>query len=261
MGNCKSKEEKKEVLDEKALADEIKELSSKQVLVKNMQSLAKWHQVTCVCLETNGVVTEIKPSVNYLWYNRKILRINDDVSDFISPGNCGLVNIADPTFELLMKTSVCSIGSEMQLTKSMEAILNYFDHIKKVDVIKSQQPQKGEEISIPFYAEKGFFGTVRLLSTGEYIVQMLGTPDKILAKCTKAVIENKEIELSAEYANSIKAALSLFDSKGFRAFAVVYCKLDPTIYNENFKFEPDCANVNINSCVFVGFIALQENIK
>ena len=65
-----------------------------------------------------------------------------------------------------------------------------------------------------------------------------GAPERVLTRCSKILIEGKEVDFTEELRNEVNNANSKFGELGERVLAFARCKLDPTKYpKSSYKFD------------------------
>jgi sodium/potassium-transporting ATPase subunit alpha len=106
-----------------------------------------------------------------------------------------------------------------------------------VDSIRSSYPVKK---TIPFNSKNKYQVHVHEdSSSGRHIVLMKGAPERILDRCTHAVIGGKVIELTEDERINIVNQQEALSANGLRCLGFAEKELDPNVYNNNYKYAAD----------------------
>jgi len=76
-------------------------------------------------------------------------------------------------------------------------------------------------------------------STGGHIVLMKGAPERILDRCTHAVIKGEVVELTENERINITLQQEALSANGLRCLAFAEKNLDPNVYNNDYKYAAD----------------------
>ena len=106
-----------------------------------------------------------------------------------------------------------------------------------VDSIRTTHPIK---YAIPFNSKNKWQVHVHEnSSTGEHIVLMKGAPERILDRCTHAVIGGEVVELTENERINITLQQEALSANGLRCLAFAEKNLDPNVYNNDYKYAAD----------------------
>lgn len=106
-----------------------------------------------------------------------------------------------------------------------------------VNSVRSSHPVK---YTIPFNSKNKYQVHVHEKSSaGGHIVLMKGAPERILDRCTHAVIGGKVVELSSDERINIISQQEALSENGLRCLGFAEKELDPTVYNNHYKYAAD----------------------
>lgn len=119
---------------------------------------------------------------------------------------------------------------DLELTRAEYPIFSYDKHGKKVDA------------KIPFSSETKFNLFIRDLNKQNHnptsaddnlVVVMKGAPERIINRCSKILVNGKEVDFTADHEREVNLANSSLGKLGERVLALAICKLDPTIFTKD----------------------------
>lgn len=98
---------------------------------------------------------------------------------------------------------------------------------------------KKTQCLIPFSSDIKFNLFIRDMSKdGEGLtVYMKGAPERILNRCSKILVNGEEVEFTDELRKKVATANSDFGKLGERVLAAAMCKLDPSKYGKDYKYD------------------------
>ncbi len=103
-----------------------------------------------------------------------------------------------------------------------------------VDSIRSSYPVK---YTIPFNSKNKYQVHVHEnTSTGKHIVLMKGAPERILDRCTHAVIGGEIVELDEAQKTNITRQQEALSANGLRCLGFAEKELDSNVYNNDYKY-------------------------
>ena len=66
---------------------------------------------------------------------------------------------------------------------------------------------------------------------------MKGAPERVTGRCSKILIDGKEVPFDESHQKSVETANKMFGGMGERVLAFARCKLDPSIYTKSPAYE------------------------
>lgn len=106
-----------------------------------------------------------------------------------------------------------------------------------VDSIRSYYPTK---FAIPFNSKNKYQVHVHESSrSGHHVVLMKGAPERVLSRCTHAMVDGKVVELTEQERKNIVAQQEALSSNGLRCLGFAELELDTQVYNSNYKYAAD----------------------
>jgi len=130
---------------------------------------------------------------------------------------------------------------------SETGLVQFANSIMNLDTVRNANPTwvykndagKDTEVIIPFNSEFKFNLFVRDLGAekGGLTVFMKGAPERILTRCSKILLDNKEVEFTDELRDEITEANSTFGRLGERVLAFARLSLDSSKYTNTYQFD------------------------
>jgi sodium/potassium-transporting ATPase subunit alpha len=104
------------------------------------------------------------------------------------------------------------------------------------------------------------YNTVESDNKSELLVVILGAPEIIVEKCSSLLIDNKAQNLDTYWRSKIENACNVYAKSGERVIAVCSLRLDPKIYNKDYKFQTHHQtqepNFELANMKFMGLVAM-----
>lgn len=128
-------------------------------------------------------------------------------------------------------------ASECAMIKFVQSEASHSSDDSDVDAIRSSHPTK---FAIPFNSKNKYQVHVHESSkNGQHVVLMKGAPERVLSRCTHAMISGKIVELTPDERMNIECQQESLSANGLRCLGFAELELDPKVYNNNYKYASD----------------------
>lgn len=209
------------------LALGVQKLVKSNMVVRKLHSVETLGAVSKVLTDKTGTLTENQMTVASLSYNKKEYEINDFVKDKSFDVLCEVMQICNNA-----SISNNEIGNPTEI-----ALKKFSEHFIKLNY------QRLDEI--PFSSERKMMSV--LVKKDNIIMQYTkGAYERIIEKCDRILIDNKELELDAFYKNELERIIRKMSSKALRVIALAYKKT---------------SSIQEDKMVFVGLVGMIDPPK
>lgn len=187
------------------LALGVQKLVKSNMVVRKLHSVETLGAVSKVLTDKTGTLTENQMTVASLSYNKKEYEINDFVKDKSFDVLCEVMQICNNA-----SISNNEIGNPTEI-----ALKKFSEHFIKLNY------QRLDEI--PFSSERKMMSV--LVKKDNIIMQYTkGAYERIIEKCDRILIDNKEQELDEFNKNELERIIRKMSSKALRVIALAYKK-------------------------------------
>lgn len=209
------------------LALGVQKLVKSNMVVRKLHSVETLGAVSKVLTDKTGTLTENQMTVASLSYNKKEYEINDFVKDKSFDVLCEVMQICNNA-----SISNNEIGNPTEI-----ALKKFSEHFIKLNY------QRLDEI--PFSSERKMMSV--LVKKDNIIMQYTkGAYEKIIEKCDRIFIDNKEQELDEFNKNELERIIRKMSSKALRVIALAYKKT---------------SSIQEDKMVFVGLVGMIDPPK
>lgn len=209
------------------LALGVQKLVKSNMVVRKLHSVETLGAVSKVLTDKTGTLTENQMTVASLSYNKKEYEINDFVKDKSFDVLCEVMQICNNA-----SISNNEIGNPTEI-----ALKKFSEHFIKLNY------QRLDEI--PFSSERKMMSV--LVKKDNIIMQYTkGAYERIIEKCDRILIDNKEQELDEFNKNELERIIRKMSSKALRVIALAYKKT---------------SSIQENKMVFVGLVGMIDPPK
>ena len=165
---------------------------------------------------------------------------------------------------------VClGLGSKTSGDASESAILKFCDgaYEKHKDKGYKESPDfraaNKKVLNIPFSSSNKFAGSVHITDDGredgKLLFVMKGAPERIIARCSKMLVEGQEVPLTDELRKKYDLGYEDLGRNGERVLGFAHAYLPKDKYPQDFEFEaeePYNGLLDLHDMTFVGLMAL-----
>ncbi len=209
------------------LALGVQKLVKSNMVVRKLHSVETLGAVSKVLTDKTGTLTENQMTVASLSYNKKEYEINDFIKD----------ESFDMLCEVMQICNNASIGNNEIGNPTEIALKKFSEHFIKLNY------QRLDEI--PFSSERKMMSV--LVKKDNIIMQYTkGAYEKIIEKCDRIFIDNKEQELDEFNKNELERIIRKMSSKALRVIALAYKKT---------------SSIQEDKMVFVGLVGMIDPPK
>jgi len=273
-----------------SLALTAKRMYSKNVLVKNLESVETLGSVTCVASDKTGTLTQNRMTVQHCWFNGKVFS-TPACKNIPALDNCfasadpneeePVYDKNDATFKMLHKIAALCNNAEFLSVDEDGNSINIAD-VTKPDFNLLDVPTSGDA------SESGILKCIHLLrdaaefrqanakrfeikfnSTNKWqlsihededdkdnnLLVLKGAPERVLDMCSTILIDGKEVAIDDAWKAKYNAAYEGLGGKGERVLGFAYRKMKDHASDFEYTQKPEM-NFKLDDLCFAGLFSL-----
>eukprot|EP01104_Vermistella_antarctica_P004399 TRINITY_DN14852_c0_g1_i1.p1 TRINITY_DN14852_c0_g1~~TRINITY_DN14852_c0_g1_i1.p1 ORF type:complete len:1043 (-),score=362.54 TRINITY_DN14852_c0_g1_i1:67-3195(-) len=244
-----------------------KRMASKNVLVKNLESVETLGSTSMICSDKTGTLTQNRMTVAHVYYSDKIFACATD-----DRGEGNEFDPDDYTFRSLQRCATLCCKAEFDMSDEEENILEKktIGDASESALIKFCQPLRDileyrdsnpviPSAVLPFNSSNKYM-VVSVVQEDpndrRVLVTMKGAPERVFARCTTILIEGEEKEINDHWKQRFQENYEELGGLGERVLGFCQAYLDADRFPPDFAFEADPPNFPCEGLTFLGFCAL-----
>jgi len=254
-----------------ALTLTAQNMASKNVLVKNLESVETLGSTTVIASDKTGTLTMNIMTVKHLWYDNGIkLATKDGGSssyDRESPSMQRLKLVAtlcnNATFDADPKNMSLPVQNRSTIGDASESALIKFAENDTPDVLGVRAANQ-KLAEIPFSSKNKYQVSIHQMgndSTKNRILVMKGAPERVLMRCDYMLVEGVAQPVTEEMTKKYTEDLSSLMCAGERVLGMCYIELSPEKFPDGYEYDIDKPNFPMEKgegLVFAGLMSLQD---
>jgi Ca2+-transporting ATPase len=220
-----------------SLAVAVQRLAGRGVLVKKLSTVERLGQVSVICTDKSGTLTQNQMTVRNIWVARQKVKVTGvgyepkghfapnpagarwekDLSRLLqAAASCNNARITPPSIE---HPGWTSLGDQTEAALKVAAMKGGFDEI----AVNRSLPRLHE---LPFDAQRKRMTTIH--QDGQWEIAFVkGAPREVLSLCTRILLYDKAIQLTDELRAEILAANDDYARGALRVLALAQRELPP----------------------------------
>lgn len=253
------------------LTKAAQKMSTKNVLVKDLQGVETLGAITLLATDKTGTLTRNQMTVTYFWTGLKLYFAQQQAANEVSHSEY-LDLSKKGVNEILHMSILCSqarfennqgpISDRPVLGDATEAGLlrNAAQKVENYESLLDKYPKVCE---IPFNSSNKWALTIHRKphDNGHFKVYVKGAPERILGLCSTFFDGEKNVDLSGNLKQEFENTYKFMAGKGHRVLAFASLDLPSSEFPENYEFSKDPYNFPTEKLTFLGLVSLEDPPK
>ncbi|KAJ3096027.1 hypothetical protein HDU97_006302 [Phlyctochytrium planicorne] len=241
-----------------------KRMSTKNVLVKDLNGVETLGAITLLATDKTGTLTRNQMTATYFWSSRTLFSASSNTVG-LKPGELPFDFNAKGISEIVHISAMCTrarfdkldvpVDQRVVNGDATESGLFRFASLKLADI--------DQVFEIPFNSENKWHMTIHRKphDDGNFTLFMKGAPERILRACGTILLAEGPVAITEEHKEDFNKSYEYMAGQGHRVLAFAEFKLPRFYYPDNHVFSKESKNYPTTGLCFVGLASLEDPPK